>query len=175
MKKIVFITVILSAITFQSCKKYDAFGKEILFEEVYKAHWLLGEWQKEDSLGVLKEIWSQKDDSTYNAFSYYIKEKDTIHTEKIELMQNKEALLYSTIIEGQNGNNPLLLQLTKDTDSLLVFENPKNEHPQKIEYKLVNTKNVICTITGIQNGKKLVDTYNFIKNDSIVKEIKNKK
>jgi hypothetical protein len=172
MKKIVFITVTLLAITFQSCKKYDAFGKEILFEEVYKAHWLLGEWQKEDSLGVLKEIWTQKDDSTYSGLSYYIKEKDTIHREKIELMQNKEALIYTTIIEGQNGNNPLLLQLTKDTDSLLVFENPKNEHPQKIEYKLVNAKNVICTITGIQNGKRLIDEYNFSKNDTLKKDKK---
>ena len=63
MKKLHLIVLLIIALSFQSCKKYDANGKEIKFHELYKANWLLGNWEKADSTGVLKEIWIAKDDS----------------------------------------------------------------------------------------------------------------
>lgn len=151
MKRIFLITIAILSII--SCKKRDENGNIIIYEELYKSHWLLGEWAKTDSLGTLKEIWETKDDSTYFGQSYYIQGKDTVHKETIELMQDKEFLFYIPTIQGENNNQPVSFQMTKDEDSLLVFENPKHDFPKKIEYKLLKNNSILATISGKLNGK----------------------
>ena len=154
-------TLIALVILVISCKKYDAKGNEIKkYDELQKAYWLLGEWEKTDSIGTLKEIWNTKDDSTYVGQSYFIKdEKDTIHFETIELMQDKEHLIYTATVKGENNDQPISFQMTKDEDNLLVFENPKHDYPQKIEYRLMKDKSLIAKISGKLNGKASQESY----------------
>lgn len=153
------LTILLLSIV--SCNKYDANGNIIKdYEELEKANWMLGEWEKKDSLGTLREIWERLDDSTFIGLSYYIQnEKDTLHNEQVELMQNGEHLIYTTTIKGENNDLPIPFQMTKDEDSLLVFENPKHEYPQKIQYKLIKNGSLVATISGKQNGKNSVENY----------------
>ena len=90
MKKIItFSTVFAFTILFfQSCNKYDANGKLIKeYEELNKANWFIGNWEKKDSLGTLTESWQTLDDSTFVGQSFYITtNNDTVHKETIELM-----------------------------------------------------------------------------------------
>lgn len=164
MKKIYFITVLTALISLHSCKKYDALGNEIIYEELYKANWMLGDWQLEDSLGVLTESWTQIDDSTYNGSTLYVKnKKDTIHFETMELMQNEDLLIYTSTVKGENGNQPVSYRLIEDNDSLLVFENKKHDYPQKISYSKENDSTIKAVIQGSQNKKPKTDTYLFKK------------
>jgi len=143
-----------------SCKKYDANGNEIKkYEELSKANWLLGEWEKIDSTGTLKEIWNSKNDSTFSGESYYIIKNDTIHNEQIELTQNLEHLIYTATVKGENNDSPISFQMTKDEDSVLVFENPKHDYPQKIQYQLQKNGNLTATVSGIQNKKASLESY----------------
>jgi hypothetical protein len=161
MKKIVFSALALIALTLFSCKKYDANGNLIKnYDELQKSKWLLGEWEKKDCLGTLKEIWTTQDDSTYAGQSYYFQnEKDTLHNEQIELVQEGENLIYKAIVKGENNDEAVPFQLTKDEDSLLVFENPKHDYPQKIEYKLQKNGSIVATISGKQRGKVSSESY----------------
>ena len=153
------LTILLLSIV--SCNKYDANGNIIKdYEELEKANWMLGEWEKTDSLGTLREIWERLDDSTFVGLSYYIQnKKDTLHNEQMELMQNGDYLIYSATIKGENNDSPIPFQMTKDEDSLLVFENPKHEYPQKIQYKLMKNGSLVATISGKQNGKNSAENY----------------
>jgi hypothetical protein len=152
---------LLCSLTLLSCKKYDNNGNEIKsFNELAKAKWLIGEWEKKDSLGTLKEIWQNEDDSTFVGKSYYLQnDKDTLFNEQIELIQEKDHLIYRATIVGENNDEPVPFQLTKATDSLLIFENPKHNYPQKIEYQLKKSKNITATISGKQNGKWSSESY----------------
>lgn len=157
MKKILsFLFIIISVI---SCKKYDVNGNEIVFEEVYKANQLIGEWQRTDSLGTLKEIWMPLNDSTYVGQSYFIKNKDTIHHEIIELTQDRENLIYLAKVKGQNNDESIPFKLTKDNDTLLVFENPKHDYPQEIEYVFKKNKAILITVSGMDKAKMKSDSY----------------
>jgi hypothetical protein len=153
--------VIIVFLLLQSCNKYDANGKLIKeYEELNKANWLIGDWEKKDSLGILKETWKTLDDSTYIGESYYIVPKnDTIHKETIQLMQDGEFLLYSTTVKGENNDEPITFQMTEDKDSLLVFENKKYNYPQKIKYQLHKDKTIMTTVSGKQNGKQSSENY----------------
>jgi hypothetical protein len=146
-------------LSLQSCKKYDAFGNEIKFLELYKANWLLGDWEVKDSTGILKESWKSIDDSTYTGQSLYIKDKDTIHFETMQLMQDGDFLIYTTTIKGENHNRPNSFELIEDKDSLLVFENKKIDYPNKIRYQREIDNNIQVIVFGKQNGKETSDSY----------------
>ncbi|WP_396167771.1 DUF6265 family protein [Flavobacterium sp.] len=161
MKKIAFSIATVALILVISCNKYDAKGNLIKeYNELQKATWLLGEWEKTDSLGTLKEIWTSKDDSTFIGQSYYIQnEKDTFHDEQIELVQDGEHLIYIATIKGENNDTPIPFQMTNDQDSLLVFENPKHDYPQKIQYKLMKNHSLVAIISGKVKGKITSQSY----------------
>lgn len=161
MKKILISIVVLVLIIMTSCNKYDANGNIIKdYDELEKANWIIGNWEKTDSLGTLKEIWKQFDDSTFIGKSYYIiNEKDTIHNESIELMQDGDHLIYTATVTGENNDAPIPFQMTVDEDSLLVFENPKHNFPQKIQYKLEKNGSLLATVSGKQNGKISSESY----------------
>lgn len=161
MKKIVFSVVIIASMMTFSCNKYDSKGNLIKnYDELQKAKWLIGVWEKTDSLGTLQETWVAKDDSTFLGQSYYIQnKKDTLHNEQIELIQEGEHLIYSATVKGENNDTPIPFQMTKDEDSLLVFENPKHDYPQKIQYKLFKNNSLIATVSGKQKGKISLENY----------------
>jgi hypothetical protein len=161
MKKIAFTLAFATLTLIFSCNKYDSKGNLIKnYKELEKAKWLLGEWIKTDSLGTLKEFWTNQDDSTFVGQSYYIQnEKDTLHFESIELIQDQEHLIYTTTIKGENNGTAIPFQMTKDGDSLLIFENPKHDYPQKMEYRLQKNKNISIIISGKSKGKAGSITY----------------
>lgn len=161
MKITSFIVFLYCIFTFTSCNKYDVNGKLIKeYEELDKAKWILGNWEKKDSLGTLTESWQTLNDSTFSGESYYItSNKDTVHKETIELIQNSDFLLYNATVKGENNDGTITFQMTESTDSLLVFENPKHDYPQKIRYQLNKDNSIIATVSGKQNGKESSEGY----------------
>jgi len=146
-EKIALPLALIILIVTASCNKYDAKGNLIKsYDELQKAKWLIGDWEKADSLGILKELWASQDDSTFTGQSYYIQnEKDTLHFEQIELTQDGEHLIYTATVRGENNDSPIPFQMTKDDDSLLVFENPKHDYPQKFNINYQKRKfNCYC-------------------------------
>ncbi len=155
---ILIIFIVLSA-----CKKYDINGKEIKYNELFKANWLVGNWEKTDSIGTLVEHWEIENDSTYIGTSYFIIKKDTIHSENIELIQDKNHLIYNETVIGENNDESIPFQMIKSTDSMLVFENPKHDYPKKIVYKLTGEKRMTIKVSGIIDKKKSSENYQLAK------------
>lgn len=156
-QKILFILLIVS---FVSCKKSDSNSAEDTEKEKIKtARWLIGTWENKSAEGNLKEIWNKVNDSTYEGQSYFIKGKDTIHFEKIQLQQKGEELTYSPTVRGQNDDQPVTFPLANASDKELIFENPKHDYPQKISYKSISKDSLIAEISGIQSGKPSSEKY----------------
>lgn len=164
-QKILFILLIVS---FVSCKKSDSNSAEDTEKEKIKtARWLIGTWENKSAEGNLKEIWNKVNDSTYEGQSYFIKGKDTIHFEKIQLQQKGEELTYSPTVRGQNDDQPVTFPLTNASDKELIFENPKHDYPQKISYKNISKDSLIAEISGIQSGKPSSEKYLMKKSNNI--------
>ena len=142
-------TLILLLIAFVSCKKSESNEKE----KIKKSDWLIGKWENKVDEGVLTENWKRLNDSTFQAESFFIKEKDTLHFESITLQQKGEELFYNATVKGQNNDKPVTFKMTSATDKNLVFENPKHDYPQKITYSLINKDSLVAEISGVQLGK----------------------
>lgn len=145
MKKVMLILVM--ALTFASC------GKSKVVSKIVVADWLLGNWENKSDDGDLLENWKKVNDSLYEGESYFIKGKDTLHFEKIQMKQKGEALFYITTIKGQNNDKPVTFIQNDTIEKQLVFENPKHDFPQKIAYSKITKDSIIIQISGIQQGK----------------------
>lgn len=151
-KKITFLLLTLSLF---SCNPSGKTEKD----KIKAAHWLLGKWENKTSDGTLSEIWEKVNDSTFEGESYFVKSQDTIHAESIILQQKGEQLSYKTIIQGQNGNKPMIFPLTEEAENLFVFENHKQDYPQKIQYKFISKDRFSAEISGIQASKPFAEKY----------------
>ena len=56
--------------------------------------WIIGNWENNSKEGNLIEIWKKRNDSIYDGQCYFIKEKDTLHSEKMELKQKGEKTYF---------------------------------------------------------------------------------
>lgn len=155
MKKTALILILISALT--SCQK----SKEV--SKIVGTDWLLGKWENKSDEGNLLETWTKVNDSLFIGESYFIKEKDTLHSEKIQLKQKGENLLYVSTIKGQNNDKPITFVHKPEIEKQLVFENPKNDYPKKIIYKRIAADRLIIEISGIQQEKPSSDRYSMKK------------
>lgn len=138
-----------------SCKNKETIEKV----EIKNVNWLLGKWESQTTDGNLTENWTQLNDSTFQAVSYFIKNKDTLHFENIKLEQKGNTLVYKAIVRGQNDNKAVSFKMTLDTLHKLVFENPKHDYPQKITYTLINKDSLVASISGVDLGKPSSETF----------------
>lgn len=142
-----------------ACQKNATAEKDL----IKKADWLIGNWENKTNLGTLSENWEKVNDSTFKAKSLFIKAKDTIHNESILLQQKGETLTYTTTIKGQNEDKPIRFQLKEDVENELIFENLKNDYPQKISYKKAANNTLITQISGTQFAKPSSEKYTLVK------------
>jgi hypothetical protein len=142
-------TLLLLLLAIVSCKNSDANEKE----KIKAANWLLGNWESKSVEGKLTETWKKVNDSTFQAQSYFIKEKDTLHFESITLQQKGEELTYSAAVKGQNNDKSVTFKLTTATEKQMVFENLKHDYPQKISYTQITADSLVAKISGMQQAK----------------------
>lgn len=132
-----------------SCKE----DKSRTYEKINAANWLLGNWENKSVEGNLTESWKKANDSTFQAASYFIKEKDTLHFETIILEQKGEKVTYYATVQGQNEGKPIAFKLKTASEKELLFENLQHDYPQKINYTSITADSLVVKISGMQQGK----------------------
>lgn len=142
-------TLILFLLAIVSCKNTETTEKD----KIKSASWLLGKWDAKTADGTLSENWKKVNDSTFQGESFFIKDKDTLHSESILLQQKGDELFYNATVKGQNDNKAVPFKLMTGNEKQLAFENPKHDYPQKITYDLINKDSLTASISGIQLGK----------------------
>ena len=145
--------ILLLILTFTACKKSDKTAKMI------GTDWLIGKWEQKNDQGIVSETWEKVNDSTYKGQSFFIKSKDTLHFETMQLNQKGGSIFYTSTVKGQNNDTSVTFNLSSVTKNQLVFDNPKNEYPRKIVYKQITNDTIIATISGIQQGKPSSESY----------------
>lgn len=152
MKRILLLAVMAAFVS--ACKKES---KPV--GELSKAQWFLGNWENQTPQGDLYENWKQENDSLYLGESFFVKGKDTLFSEQVQLAQKGKDVFYTVSVKGQNDEKPVPFKLTKASADTLVFENPAHDFPNKILYRKVNKDSIVAAISGTQEGKPAGETY----------------
>ncbi|KAB1155687.1 DUF6265 family protein [Flavobacterium luteum] len=149
--------ILLFLLTVLSCKKADKANK------LNQANKLIGTWENNSDKGNLVEIWKKENDTVYTGQSYFIKSKDTLHFETIQMKQIGDTVIYCSNVKGQNNDLALDFKLVSENNNQLVFENPKNDYPKKIIYKYITKDSLVVIISGIQQGKASKESFSMKK------------
>ncbi len=157
MKKIILFLVI--TVTFSSCQQSKNVSK------IVGADWLIGKWENKSDDGYLLETWEKINDSLFDGKSYFIKGKDTLHSEKMQLKQKGEELFYISTIQGENNDKPITFKHNIEIEKKLVFENHKNEYPRKIVYQPFPKDHLLIEISGIQHDEPSSTRYSMKKSE----------
>lgn len=127
---------------------------DLIFKELRA---LEGTWFMPTDRGDRLEVWEATDDSTFTGRVLRIKieDGDTITLETMRLEWRKDSVItYYRTVRGQSKNEPVAFQLTlADADGYL-FENPVNDDPKKILYRMLGNRELQVTTEGQRaNGR----------------------
>jgi Domain of unknown function (DUF6265) len=154
MKK--FILLSISLLVF-SCGKKEESKKFPLIE---KAQWFLGKWENHSKMGDFTESWEKLSDSTFIGKSIILIGKDTVFHENVVLEQKNDSLFYNvSVVEKNKVEESISFYLASSSNNTLVFENPKHDYPNKIEYKLMAPDSILATIYGKIRGVERAETF----------------
>lgn len=153
------ILILVTILLFTSC------GKSKQVSKIVGKDWLLGKWENKSDEGNLLEIWKKVNDSLFIGESYFLRGKDTLHSENIQLKQQGEDLFYTTTIQGQNNDKPVTFKQNVEIMKQLVFENPQHDYPRKIVYKPFAKGHLLIEISGIQQEKPSAARYSMKKTE----------
>lgn len=98
-----------------------------------KPRFLEGKWKRVNDKPNQStfEFWN----NNLTGIGFTLQKKDTTFKEVLSIVPIQDTLFLKVV--GVN-ENPTLFKFTSQTDHSFVCENPKNEFPKKIEYKLKN-------------------------------------
>ncbi|CAN5768761.1 hypothetical protein BH11BAC3_BH11BAC3_04770 [soil metagenome] len=109
---------------------------------------LEGTWMMKTGKGIIGESWKKINDRTLQCKGFMIKEGDTINTENVQLIKNKEGIFYIPTVTNQNNQQPVTFQLTSSANNEFVFENPQHDFPKRVVYQLISNDSLIAWIDG---------------------------
>ena len=78
-------------------------GNNKLFEKLYS---LEGKWIMKTSWGFIGEEWYKMDNNYLQSHGFFIKDNDTITTERVALKNRADGIFYTSTAEGQNTSVP---------------------------------------------------------------------
>ncbi len=103
-----------------------------------------GTWKMENKESY--EHWSKLDDSTFNGFSYQLKNGEMIVTEFLKITTKAAKIVYTATVINQNQGKGIPFSLTK-SDSAYVFENTSHDFPKRIIYQPLNRNQLKVTVS----------------------------
>ena len=129
--------VIVFAFSFSSCTSDNS--TPVVESKPLGMDWLVGDWLRinEDEGKKTVELWEKKSEMEYLGIGCTTLDIDTVFYEEMRLYHGGDNwVLEITGVDGQSID----FKVTKNTKERFVAENPNNEFPKSIEYKIEEGK-----------------------------------
>ncbi len=94
--------------------------------------WLVGQWQSKDGDTLFEEHWMSPAGGMMIGMGREVKKDKLSFHEYLRLEERADGIYYVAQPFGKSSTD---FRLTKNDDSILVFENPQHDFPNCIKYK----------------------------------------
>lgn len=112
--------------------------------------WLRGCWELRTSKRTVEECWMRPSGGSMLGTSRTVSGGSLSGYEWIILLESGSSLTYEARPSGQPGATFVSVTLS---DSLIVFENPEHDFPQRIGYRRVGADSLAAWIEGSIDGE----------------------
>jgi hypothetical protein len=119
---------------------------------VRQLSWITGCWRQSSSGGsrVIDEQWMSPRGGTMLGMSRTVRGDSLLEFEHLQILERSGRLVYHAEPSGQP---PADFIASTMSDTLVVFENPEHDFPQRIIYRRRGTDTLVARIEGTRNGQ----------------------
>src|SRR5690349_11682056 len=139
MKPAVFVIALL-ALIFSAYRQRTASHS---FEQLFA---LEGNWVMKNGNRVIGEEWLKVSNDRMDNRGYFVRNSDTIITERVTLTNTPEGIFYTSTVTDQNNSKPVSFRLTMSEGRRFVFENALHDFPKRIIYEFKDDDHLFAQI-----------------------------
>jgi hypothetical protein len=127
--------------------------------------WMQGSWEANVWGGTFEEHWTSAKAGTMLGVGRHMEGAKTGFMEFASIEATKDGLTMFMMLgaPSKGSKTPVPFVLTKLNGKEAVWENPKNDFPSKIIYKMRADGNLFCKIEGVEKGKPSSQDFDFKK------------
>jgi hypothetical protein len=114
-------------------------------EKIEAAAWIAGCWARRSGQTVVEEQWMVPRGGMMLGMSRTVRDGKLVEYEFIRLFESEGRLVYLAMPSRQA---PAEFKSTATSDSLLIFENPAHDFPQRIIYRKQGADSLTARIEG---------------------------
>ena len=112
--------------------------------------WLRGCWESTTDQGVIEEHWTAPRGRTMLAVGRTLRGDSVVEHEYVMLREQAGKLHYEAHPSGQE---PATFTTPAASDTMVVFENPAHDFPQRVGYRRSGADSLVAWIDGTVNGQ----------------------
>lgn len=114
--------------------------------------WISGCWEMTKDGAVTTERWGQSTDNFMIGNSQTVKNGRTLSFEFLQIVNNGHGIMYVARPSSQLKDTPFVIK--RLTENEVMFENLKNDFPQRVIYRRSSKNELFARIEGIINSKE---------------------
>ena len=113
--------------------------------------WMSGCWQQSGTNGrLIDEQWMTPRGETMLGMARTVRGDSLVEYEQLRLFQRAGKAVYHAVPSGQP---PADFTAAAVSDTMVVFENPQHDYPQRIIYRKRGADSIVARIEGTENGR----------------------
>jgi len=123
--------------------------------------WISGCWQQTGANGrLVEEQWMTPRGNTMMGMSRTVRGDSLVEFEQLRISEQGGKAVYHALPSGQQ---PSEFTANAVSDTMVVFENPQHDFPQRIIYRKRGTDSIVARIEGTMNGKSRGVDFPYVK------------
>ena len=119
---------------------------------IARLSWLAGCWEQRTATRLVEEHWLAPAGGSMVGVSRTISRDATRAWEFLRIMPPAGASTLAYIAKP-SGQAETSFAATLVSDTLVVFENPAHDFPQRIEYRRISADSVVARISAVKDGQ----------------------
>ena len=113
--------------------------------------WISGCWQQTGANGrLVEEQWMTPRGNTMMGMSRTVRGDSLIEYEQLRIGERAGKAVYYALPSGQTASE---FTAAAVSDTVVVFENPQHDFPQRIIYRKRGADSIVARIEGTMNGR----------------------
>jgi len=126
---------------------------------ITRLRWMAGCWERRAGTRLVEEQWMEPRGRMMLGVSRTVRGDTLVEYEQIRIYERGGKLVFAAQPSGQT---PSEFESTEVGDSVVVFENPKHDFPQRIVYCRVGLDSMLARVEGISRGKQRVVSFPYV-------------
>jgi hypothetical protein len=112
--------------------------------------WLAGCWERSNGAMIIEEQWMRPRGGAMLGMSRTTRRDTVVEFEQLRIFDRAGRTVYAAAPSGQA---PAEFETAVTSDSLVTFENPAHDFPQRIIYRRRGADSLIARIEGVRGGQ----------------------